>query len=251
MSGTIKLTIWLCLLFFAKHLHAEPCTLTLAVNSPGTPPHLFYNEELGIYDGVIPDLLRFAEEEGSFKIVYVDSHRSRNEYFVAAGRFDMFYSSVDWVKEPEKLISTIPIFKHSSHLYSLEPFPDDFELNAETKSRVCARRGFSYPGLDEWFENGKLIRIDSTSHHTMLDMLELGRCDMAELNRKNMLAMLKVEKFKHLTFYQHKKPTSEVPASLIMNPARVEERDLLNKYIKAFLDAGRYEPSLKKHLEKL
>ena len=251
MVTTFKITVWFSLLLFMDLIQASPRTLTLAVNSPGTPPHLFYNQELGIYDGVIPDLLRYAEEDGVFEIVYVDSHRSRNEYFVAAGRFDMFYSSVDWVKNPEKLILTITIFNHASYLYSLKPFPEDFELNEKTTGRICARRGFSYPGLDPWFEAGNLIRIDSTSHHTMFDMLELERCDMAELNRKNMLAMLKVEKFKHLKFYQHKNPTSKVPASLIMNPSKVAERDILNRYITEFLQAGRYEPSLKKHLEKL
>ena len=243
----------LCVFYFALPgaLLAETKLLTLAVNSPGTPPHLYYNEELGDYDGVIPDLLRFLEQDGAISVEYIDSNRGRNELYVATGKFDMFYSSIAWLKEPEKLIATIPIFQHTSYLYSIDPFPTDFALNAKVKADICARRGFSYPALEPWFENGKLTRIDFSSHETMLGMLVLGKCNMAELNSKNMLALLNNKKFKGLAFYRYDKPTSLVPATLILNPSKLAERDMLNTYIQAFLESDRYELSLQTHLEKM
>ena len=250
LLASIRMVAWLSALLI-NTAQAEPQTLTLAVNSPGTPPHLYFNEEQHKYDGVIPELLSAAEKDGVFIIEYVDSNRSRNEFYVATGKFDMFYSSMDWVNEPEQLISTIPIFQHTSYLYSMAPFPADFQLNAGTRAKVCARRGFTYPGLEPWFKKGNLIRIDTSSHQIMLDMLMSGRCELAELNSKNMMALQKVEKFKDQQFFRYDEPTSLVPASLILNPARKAERDILNTYIRDFLESGRYEPLLRKHLENL
>ncbi len=229
--------------------HSEDAiALSVVVNSPGTRPHLYFNEVERKYDGVIPDLLRYVQENSSVTIDFVDSHRNRNEYFVATGKFDMFYSSIDWVKQPEAFISTLPIFQHISYMYSLEPFPEGFELNLETKANVCARRGFIYPSLEPLFAKGNLVRIDSNSHHAMLKMLSLGRCQMVEMNAKNARAMFQDELFKDQVFYQLEKPTSKVPASFIMNSKLEAERDLLNKFILEFKKKGLYEISLVKHL---
>jgi hypothetical protein len=223
--------------------------LTLVVNSPGTPPHLFFNHEENKYDGVIPDLLKFAEQHSKLKFEFVDSHRNRNEKFVSSGMFDMFYSSIAWVDRPEDFISTIPIFTHESYLYSTEPFADDFSLDESTVANVCARRGFKYPALEPLFENGNLVRIDSTSHPTMVKMLILGRCNMVEMNFKNANALIYTGEYSSTTFFRSKEATSSVPASLIINPKLTKERDLLNSFIKKFKAEGLYDVSLAKHLD--
>lgn len=232
----------------AKSHSEEPMALSLVVNSPGTRPHLYFNEIERKYDGVIPDLLRFVQENSNYTIEFVDSHRNRNEFFVASGKFDMFYSSIDWVRQPDVFISTMPIFQHVSYMYSLKPFPEGFELNIDTKANVCARRGFIYPTLDPLFAQGNLKRIDSNSHYAMLKMLSLGRCNMVEMNAKNARAMFQDELFKEQVFYQSDKPTSKVPASLIMNAKLKAERDMLNKFIIKFKENGLYDQSLAKHL---
>ncbi|MDM7860766.1 transporter substrate-binding domain-containing protein [Alteromonas sp. ASW11-36] len=226
----------------------EAKTLTLVVNSPGTPPHLYFNQTENKYDGVIPDLLRYAERNSHLTIEYVDSHRNRNEKFVSSGKFDMFYSSIAWVSQPADFISTIPIFSHESFLYAIVPFPADFSLDLNTTGKVCTRRGFKYPALEPLFADGNLIRIDSSSHDTMLKMLILGRCDMVEMNLKNASALIYAEEYKSTEFYRSSLPTSSVPAALIMHPNRAAERDIFNRFIERFHAEGLYAESLAKHL---
>lgn len=238
-----------CYLLPGHAISEDSNSLTLVVNSPGTRPHLYFNQDENKYDGVIPDLLRFAEKNSKLAIEFVDSHRNRNEKFVSSGKFDMFYSSIAWVKQPTDFISTDPIFSHESFLYALEPFADDFSLDRDTGAKVCTRRGFIYPRLEPLFTEGNLIRIDSSSHDTMLKMLILGRCDLVEMNLKNALALIYSEEYVAHAFYQSPEPTSSVPASLIMNPKRTQERDLLNHFIAEFLAQGMYEKSLAKHIQ--
>jgi ABC-type amino acid transport substrate-binding protein len=248
MKLAVKLILVIAVWVLSSPAWSAPKTLFLAVNSPGSPPNLYFNSKRKIYDGVIPDLLRFVAEETDLNVEYVDSHRSRNEYFVINGKFDMFYSSIAWVKNPEKLISTKSIFEHTSYFYAIKPFPENFRVDIKLQKNVCTRRGFVYPDLEKWFSAGNLVRIDSTSHDTMLNMLILGRCDIVELNDKNAAAVFASERFQDTKFYRYKEPVSIVPASLIMNPSLTQERDLLNKFIDKFKASGRYAESLNKHL---
>ena len=65
---------------------------------------------------------------------------------------------------------------------------------------------------------------------------------------KNARAMFQDELFKDQVFYQSDKPTSKVPASLIMNANLKFERDMLNRFIDEFKENGLYNKSLVKHL---
>ncbi|GFD88976.1 hypothetical protein KUL152_12020 [Tenacibaculum sp. KUL152] len=228
--------------------NATPIKLTLAINSPGTPPHLYFDAAQKHYVGVIPDILTTAENDNAIEVTYVDSHRSRSETFVAEGQLDMFYSSLEWLDEPERFIATDPIFLHKSYLYSNKPLPTGFGANAHTHARICTRRGFHYPGLQPWFDEGNLVRIDSSNHETMLKMVLLGRCDAAELNVKNMRALQQQDMFKGIPFHRSETPTSIVAARLIMHPSQVEARNVLNNYIREFLAQDLYEESLKRHI---
>ena len=230
------------------HLHAKPIKLSLAINSPGTPPHLYFDATQNRYVGVIADILATAENDNAIEVTYVDSHRSRSETFVAEGQLDMFYSSLEWLDEPERFIATDPIFLHKSYLYSHKPFPASFGANAGTNARICTRRGFHYPGLQPWFEKGNFVRIDSSNHETMLRMVLLGRCDAAELNVKNMRALQQQDMFKDISFYRLEPPTSVVAARLIMHPSKKKAKDVINRYIKAFLAQNLYEESLQRHI---
>lgn len=238
-----------CFLLTATSLHSEEVTrLTLGVNSPGTPPHLYFDKVANKYAGVIPDLLEYVAQHSNLTIEFVHSHRNRNERFVASGRFDMFYSSLAWVQEANAFISTIPIFEHKSYLYASRPFPVGFKLNGN--KRVCARRGFIYPVLDPLFAEGKLTRVDSESHDTMLSMLLLGRCDMVEMDYENANALLASNKFKDARFYRYEKVISTVPEALLLYPERTAERDILNTLITQFKNEGHYAKSIAKHANK-
>lgn len=89
--------------------YATPIKLTLAINSRYSP-HLYFDAAQKHYVGVIPDILTTAENDNAIEVAYVDSHRSRSETFVAEGQLDMFYSSLEWLDEPERFIATDPIF---------------------------------------------------------------------------------------------------------------------------------------------
>lgn len=223
-------------------------TLTLAVNSPGTPPTLYYDKKLKKYAGIVPDLLEIAQLDGVIKVNYLDSHRSRSESFVYEGKVDMFVSSLDWIKEPEKVISTLPIANHKSYLYATKPFSGtDIEQELNKTISICTRRGFSYPSLENWFSSGKVARIDSNSHLTMLRMLVKNRCDILEMSDRDAKAMMKTNEFIDTKFYRLDTPTSVVHVSFLMHASLTKERDILNKYIEEFKKSGAYNASINKH----
>ena len=73
MKALILSVILLSFANFSLKSHSEESiTLSLVVNSPGTRPHLYFNEVENKYDGVIPDLLRYVEENSNLTIEFVD-----------------------------------------------------------------------------------------------------------------------------------------------------------------------------------
>ncbi|MGS2719823.1 substrate-binding periplasmic protein [Paraglaciecola aestuariivivens] len=241
--------LFLCLatiLLFSQKSSASSA-LVFVVNSPGAPPYLYFNKVKNAYQGLVVDFFKELENQQILKAKFIDSSRKRSERFIIAGKADMMLNSPDWLDNPDKLISSVPILKFKSYLYSLTPFPEDFSLDSIKNSKICARWGFVYPGLNQYFENNSLVRVDSSGQPNMAMMLLKNRCDYVVMNNHNAAAIFANKAFCNTTIYQSPITTNEVDLVLIMRPDMPEVHSLVNQQIEQFISNGKMQESLRNH----
>jgi len=207
--------------------------LKFIVNYPGSAPYLYFDQKAKNYQGIIVDILKDLRVKKQLDIRFVADSRLRSEEALYQGKVDLTMLSTTWLKDPNKVIATIPLLTHRSYLYSTKAIDPKFDLNnlSEAKS-ICTRQGYSYPNLKPYFNTKKLIRLDSSMHITMLRMLFKRRCNYAIFNEYNALSLMKEKEFAGNKIYHGKYPISEVPLNIILRPELTKEKDILDKHIK-------------------
>lgn len=232
---------------FLKAQTLEPQPLLFAVNSPGAIPYLYFDSTSKSYEGLLVDFFAAHEQKNLFKIEYIDSNQLRSEQFVIDGKVDLYLASREWLKQPDKIISSIPVVKHKTFLYSLSPFNDDFSLEAMTNKRICTHQDFVYSGLQKSFADKKLQRIDSGSKVTMANMLAKDRCDYAILSSYNAASIFTAPEFCAYTIYQSAQPTSIVNLTINMRPELQHVKEKIDKQLLNFIEGGEVSKSILIH----
>ena len=178
----MSLSRYSLLLLFILSPFSEAKKLVFFVGSPQFPPVIYKDQDTGNFQGIVPDILN-SMPESSIEIEYIHHNRLRGEDALYTNEVDATILTKEWASSPEKLIFTSPIFKHRDFIYSDAPFPAGAELDTTiTGSDVCARRGYTYPKLQQFFDRGSAKRIDTSSEETELKMLLLDRCHVAVVN---------------------------------------------------------------------
>ncbi|MBU3001968.1 hypothetical protein [Paraglaciecola arctica] len=91
--GTSVFRLFSLLLILVSHANATTQTIRFAINSPGSAPYIYYDQVSGNYQGVVVDFFDSLEENGHFKIEYLESERARSEQLLFRGFADIFLSS--------------------------------------------------------------------------------------------------------------------------------------------------------------
>ena len=246
----ITLFITLFISLFAFNLKAKE-SLRFIVNHPGSAPYLYFDESQQKYQGVIPDILEELIANGKLDIKYISNSRKRSEEYMYQGTADLIMLSHTWLKEPDKLIATVPLLQHRSFLYKATPFSDEFSLDTANKqSTLCTRIGFIYPNLAPYIKKGRLIRIDSSNQLSMFRMLFKNRCDLAVMNEFNALNLMNSPFFKDKTLFSSKSPISAVPLNIILRPELITTKNLLNEHIKKLKEKNEIQHFIKRHIGK-
>lgn len=225
----------------------ETDTLIFVVSAPGSPPYIYYDVDSQSYQGVVVDFFSQLKEKDIPIAKFIDSNRSRSEKFIIDGTADMMLTSRFWLNSPGQLIFSDKLLTHESYLYSLFPFEADFTLQSTKKIRICTRRGYTYPGLQPYFDNKQLIRTDSSSQLTMAKMLQKDRCDFAVMHYHNAVAIFAKQAYCHNTIYQSAKTTNTVEVLFAMGTKMQSIKASINKQIKIFTENGDLNASLLKH----
>lgn len=226
---------------------AEPKSLLFTVNSPGSFPYLYYDFSKQTYEGLIPDFFADLEQQGIFKIVYVDSNQSRSEQFVIDGKVDLYLANREWLKQPEKVIASQSIVQHLTFLYSLTPFESSFSVEALVNKTVCTQQDYIYTGLQKLFKDKKLKRFDSSNQETIASMLAKGRCDYAILNDYNATDIFDESEFCQIAIYQSPQSTSVIDLTILMRPELDEVKTIIDKHMQTFIPSGKADKSLLSH----
>ena len=223
--------------------------IIFAINSPGSPPYLYFDTQSQSYQGVVVDFFASFAEEANLNVTYLDSSRARNELLLHQGKADMFLSGEEWLDDPNGFIFSKPLIQHDSYLYATTAFDGPFvpaESNGET---VCTRFGYKYPVLQAAFENQEhtLIRVDSASQTLMALMLTKGRCDYAIMSEQNALSVLNKRQFCNNEFYQSPNIISSISLVLVIRAGRQELLPIINQYMAGFIRNGQLSRSIKRH----
>ncbi len=243
----ITYSIFLCT-FFAVFVKAkEP--LLFIVNNPDSAPYLYFDKNKYIYQGVIPDILNELIESNQLSIKYISNSRKRSEEYMYQGSADLMMLSKTWLKEPEKLIATIPLHHHRSYLYKIKSFSDNFSLeNSNGSESLCTRKGYFYPIIEPYLKSKRLIRIDSSNHLSMVKMLFKQRCDYMLMNEFNALNLINSSFFEGKKLYRSKLPVSVVPLNIILRANLMREKQVLDKHIKYLQESGKLQRIIQKHI---
>lgn len=241
----------LCCLTGSQVVIAQPKTLKFAVNSPGSPPFLYFDKFEKKYLGLIPDMLSEAVAKGELDIRYLDSNRTRSEQFLYEGKAQIFTSSREWLKQPNKVIHSDSILVHNSYLYSLIPFADDFSLENLNRMPICGRRSYTYPTMQMYFDRKQAVKIESTTHSGMVEMLAHGRCKAVIMHEYNALTWFKRADFAELEYFKSPQPVTTVDLRLFFSPELSKERDLVNQYIQRYKSTDKLKQSLAFHMRNL
>jgi len=223
--------------------------LLFIVSYPGSEPYLYQEQGNETYVGIIPDILEELIKTKKMHVRFVSNSRKRSEEYLYQGKADLMLISEFWLRQPDKLIWSVPIHQHRSFLYKSDKFPINFLLNNIDKgTSICTRKGFLYPNLDIHFNNKNLIRVDSTSQTTSLKMLFKKRCDLAVMSEYNALTIMKSSDFTNNKLYKSVTPSSVVPLNIVLRPELIHTKEILDNHLKKLIANGELDRIIKKYI---
>ncbi|MDO6840740.1 transporter substrate-binding domain-containing protein [Paraglaciecola chathamensis] len=225
----------------------EPHTLTFAVNTPGSFPYLYFDNNTKSYQGVVRDFLDTLQNRELFDVRFVDSNQQRSERFVTEGKVDLYLANPGWVSEPEKVTATLPIIMHNTFLYSTAPFEERFNINTLVNRKMCTQQDYVYTGLQALFDHRQLVRVESARQDTLGLMLVKGRCDYSVLNDYNAKLVFSAPEYCAESIYESPKPTSTIALTIVMRAALQPVKKLMDEQLTAFIGNGEIQRSLQRH----
>ncbi|WJG08047.1 transporter substrate-binding domain-containing protein [Aliiglaciecola sp. LCG003] len=228
----------------AEALASESKALVFVVNSPGSFPYLYYDDVQQKYSGLVDYFFLEVEPKGFPPVVFVDSNQLRSEQFVIEGKADLYLANVGWLQRPKLTIASRPFVSHKTFLYSIEPFEADFSLSNTVRGRVCTHENFVYTGLEFYFANSNLVRVDSSSHKAMASMLKSKRCDFAVMNDYNAMEAFSTDEFCKTSIYQSPEPTSTVDLTFVMRPQMQALKETIDRLLVEFISSGQLDAKL-------
>lgn len=224
-------------------------TVRFAVNTPGAPPYLYYDESTKRYEGIVVDFFNSNELSHQFRLVYLDSNRARSEDLLKSSSIDLFLSSESWINKPNNFLFSEEFIKHESYIYSTTNFQRPFVPEENLFSSICTRYGFTYPVLQPFFERKEdnIQRIDSSSQFTMAMMMSKGRCDFAIMNEHNARAVMFDQTFCSSEFFQSTNVISRVSLAFVIRPDLTSLKNKIDIALQHFIKSGQRQLSLERH----
>lgn len=224
-------------------------SVRFAVNTPGAPPYIYYDETSKRYQGLVVDFFNSTELSDQFRLIYLDSNRVRSEGLLKTSSIDLFLSSESWTGKPNDFLFSDELITHDSYIYSTTDFNSPFVPEENLSSSVCTRYGFTYPVLQQFFERdeNKIERVDSSSQSTMTMMLTKGRCDFAIMNEHNARSVMLDQTFCSSEFYQSPNVISRVSLVFVIRSDLTSLKNKIDIALKHFVESGQRKLSLERH----
>lgn len=129
--------------------------------------------------GLLSDLGRAVAREMGTTLRQVPQSRRRMEAAVQSGQVDFTcYVSPQWLDEPHAVQWSVESLLQVERIVTLRGrMMPALTLEELEGKRVATQLGYRYPGLDAWFNSGKVKRVDETRVPLLFKSLEVGTSD--------------------------------------------------------------------------
>ncbi|WP_339723423.1 transporter substrate-binding domain-containing protein [uncultured Paraglaciecola sp.] len=220
------------LAIFTRTVDASP-PIKFFVWSDDLAPILYLDQQTKVYGGIVIDIF----SAGNLAVKYTRHNRNRGEEALYLGELDAAILSKEWVRHPDKLVYSLPIYVHKEFLYANHPIADKPLSELLPNKIICTRRGYVYPKIDAFFKSKVSLRIDSHIEATQFEMLRRHRCDFVVTNE--FVGQWIIEKNAWgKDIYRSKTPIDEVDFTFAVHPKNQDFLDVLNLNINQLTQSG-------------
>lgn len=170
-----------CLLFLGFSFATQSKEIRFNIGVKGYPPYTITNQNLEV-SGILVDILEKVAQEKGYDVRYFEIPRKRVDMMLEQGQLDVTPRAIEWTSEPENFIFSDPIISIRDVLFSPSSKPLQFDqIEDLIGTRLRTHVGYTYQGLDKYFENGLVYRHDDEFEEQMLSNLiaAQGRFDAA------------------------------------------------------------------------
>jgi len=196
-------------------------------------PILYLDQQTHDYKGIVIDIF----SAGNIPVTFIKHNRNRGEEALYSGELDVAILSREWVRHPEKLLYSLPIYVHKEFLFANHPISDKPLDDLLLDKIICTRRGYVYPKIDDFFKDNISLRIDSHVEATQFEMLRRDRCDYVVTNEfvgQWIIAKHGWEK----VIFRSKTPIDNVDFTFAIHPKNQSFVGVLNQHINQLKQSG-------------
>lgn len=196
MRGHLRTPISLlgCLLLlggvFSAIGEAQESELVAFMPDTDWPPYLVEDdsEHPSAMHGLLPELFRAVLGPLGYRVRLLRLPNKRGWRMLDSGEVDLHVKAREWVPDAENYCWSDPLFDSENVLLFSRERPVRFgNLEDLIGLRVAVIGSFFYPGLDELVAAGLTDRVAVDSPYAMLELVDMGRADVAVVNRAETL----------------------------------------------------------------
>ena len=209
---------------------ADAKELKMLIWSDELTPIIYWDAPTRAYKGILIDIFSGLPKEDEITFTFLLDNRARGEFALYEANADLSIFSKEWMKHPEKLIYSEPIYVQREFLYANSPIKSA-PLEEIIKNKViCTRRGYIYPELEPFFDEGIASRMDSGFELSQFKMLRRGRCDFVMADE--FVGGLVIEKNGWRNeVYQTDQAISRTNFTIAFHPSMQATMDVVNTHI--------------------
>ena len=198
------------------------------------------------YKGIVLDVLDSLPKEHQVKVKIKRHNRIRGEAELYSGEIDFTILPKEWLKYPDKLIFSLPIYVLEDFLYATKAISNLPFAEILKDQVVCTRRNYVYPKLTSLFVNDIIYRMDSNEGSSQFGMLMRGRCDFVVIND---FVGQQVIQDKHLqnSIIKSKFPIDSIDFTFAFHPSRADFLVTLNQHITQLKNSGALQKIIERH----
>ena len=173
--------------------YGQDASIRFNVTPQGFPPYVISTPPAGI----MFDVLKHIAQQQNIHVVPERIPENRVYTLLDNNKLDAHASALEWVERPENYLFSDPVLKVRDVVFTRENFPFNFNKVEDLLGRsVGVHTGYSYQSLSQYFEDGKIKRLDSNNELYMLKMLSRNRLDIAIITEHVGLWLIKKNKIK-------------------------------------------------------
>lgn len=232
--------------FCGSVLCAEENVLRFNIPEQGFPPYLLSNPPSGIMYDVMMEIS--ARLGYGVKVVHIPAKRI--ELWIQDGKVDVQATAPAFQDNPEQFIFTDPVLSIRGVIFSRKGDPFHYRTAEDLFGLTIGTiRGYGYPSLDSYIDQGKIIRDDTRDELATLKKLAMGRVDVGVITEFVGRWILKKNPSLQDKFNISTVAVDDTPLSFMMNKKWKPFVTKFNKELSSLKENGELERIISKYIE--